>query len=140
MTDTKTPFDYWWAIYASPRKGSKKACKGKFNAFDIDEQRLIYKHTQWCLQNHPDWKPDGATRPYMQGAEVYLNQKSWEGWEPPTETGGRPATIKVSESDAQKMHGLQKLQEAAEATGQKNPEIQKQIDEMIAKFGGTQVG
>lgn len=136
MSDEPTPFDHWWAIYDTPRKVAKAQCREKFNAHDIDTQRHIYKHTKWCLTNHPDWRIEGGVRQYVSAPVVYLNQRRWEDWsEDAPKASDRFAPKEAWDSDEAQLKALQRLADAAGDDGGKlADQIQQLRDKMGAKI------
>lgn len=129
-----TPFDHWWAIFASPRKKNKEKCRLKFEAHDLETQRHIYRHTQWALRNHPDWRLEGGIRPYMQGPEPYLNQQPWTDWDP--EPPSQAVAITPNHAEAAHLAALERL---ANAAGEDGKKIAGQIQELRDKMGATVV-
>lgn len=83
--------EFWDAWPRNNRKVAKKQCLDKWARFECaNEATLIVQHVEW-MKGQPDWQKDAGA--FIPAPMVYLNQRRWEGWEPPVERPKRPTAL-----------------------------------------------
>lgn len=76
-------FPEFWKAWPSKstRKAAKQQCLDKWARFQCaTEASLICQHVEWMKTQH-DWTKDGGA--FIPAPLTYLNQRRWDGWEPP---------------------------------------------------------
>lgn len=83
--------EFWEAWPSHTRKVAKKQCLDKWARFECaDEATLIVQHVNW-MKTQDDWLKDSGK--FIPAPMVYLNQRRWDGWEPPKESPKRPTAL-----------------------------------------------
>lgn len=107
-----TPFEQFWAAWPrSFRKASKSVCQEKWRKQGLDKHApLILAHVEF-MKSQDAWIKDGGQ--YVPAPLVYINQKRWDGFEPPIK---KETTVQKIERDMAKAAPMpenirQKLQE-----------------------------
>jgi len=73
--------DFWSLWPKSNRKVARIQCLDKWARFQCaTEASLICQHVEWMKTQH-DWTKDGGA--FIPAPLTYLNQRRWDGWEPP---------------------------------------------------------
>jgi len=93
-----TPFEQFWTAWPrSFRKASKSVCEEKWKKNKLDDKVvLILAHVEY-MKTQDAWLKDGGQ--YVPAPLVYINQKRWDGFEPPLK---KETTVQKIEKDMAK--------------------------------------
>ena len=135
------PFEHWWILYRSGcgRMSHKDQCRSKFNKLSLEEQRQIYIHTKWCLENLEQWqhRDNQGKRRYQPMPTTYLNGKPWQDWEQPVAAPAVAQSGVDIQSELESIEGLLKYNPDDEKLLQQKAELERM--QLLALQTGGQV-